>query len=135
MGSGSDWKRATKGLVDELLIETLAAAKRGVMAAGLAVAAITGNRGLAPGLVCCIGLRRCTRMHVLDIELLRVLLPSSGRDLLMISILFADDLDQLLTMAQYDVSRVARGGTARNNCCCASMWPLCDKSKSLSEED
>lgn len=88
MGSGSDWKRATTGLVDELLNDTLAAANSGEMAAGLAVAAITANRGLAPGLACCIG-PRCTRMHVLDdnIKPLRVLLPSSGRGLLMISIL------------------------------------------------
>lgn len=87
MGSGSDLKRATTGLIDELLKDKLAAANSGAMAAGLAVAAIT-NRGLVPGLACCIGPRRCTRMHVLgdNIKPLGELQPSSGRGLLMISI-------------------------------------------------
>lgn len=104
MGSGSDWKRATTGLVEGLLKDTLAAANSGEMVAGLLVAAITANRGLVPGLACCIGPQRCTRMHVLDDNMnpLYMLLPSSGRGLLMISITLSCLMADLLGLLAHN---------------------------------
>ncbi len=99
MCSGSAWKIATMGFVELLLIDMLVAANSG--ATVLALAAITGNRALIPGLAGC-NVRRAGIIgeQALLGNIMRVL-PSNGLALLMISIItqscfFCDGLISLV---------------------------------------